>query len=261
MQSALDKLTQNNKKNEEKKKDDAKKREEKDKKPDQQKIIEAKKNQPMTNNVMLLQKALLGFNKAHLANQLELEQKREQFEEQFAHEEMQNKDNLSRAILQNQQEKMQTAYTEADREYEQRIAEYIQKMFQEEQELAQKTLENLKQLQEDRKKGLVPNDLIFKLQQESSTATKQYNNFKENIKQMNKKIDKDYKELKKTGQLDNLTDKKDEKKKDEKIKNKDTKTMNIRGVADNTDSQISQGQLKSFNNSKLKEEQPSLRIG
>lgn len=261
MSSAIDKLVKNNKKNEEKEKDDTKKNEEKDKKIDPEKVLEAKKKQPMINNVMLLQKAFLGFNKAHLSNQLELEQKREQFEEQFAHEEMQNKDNLSRAILQNQQEKIQMAQTEADRDYEQRIAEYIQKMFQEEQELAQKTLENLKQLQEDRKKGLVTYDLIFKLQQESGAATKKYNDFKENIKKTNEKIDKDYKDLKKSGQLDKLTDKKDEKKKDEKVKNKDTKTMNIRGVADNTDSQISQGQLKSFNNSKLQKEQPSLRIG
>lgn len=261
MQSALDKLTQNNKKNEEKEKDDAKKNEEKDKKIDPEKVLEAKKKQPMMNNVMPLQKALLGKNKAHLANMLELEQKREQFDEQFAHEDMQNKDNLSRAILQNQQEKMQTAYTEADREYEQRIAEYIQKMFQEEQELAQKTLENLKQLQEDRKKGLVPNDLIFKLQQESGTATKKYNDFKENIKQMNKKIDKDYKELKKTGQLDKLKDKKDDKKKDKKEEKQDKKPMNISGITNSVNTSINQGQLKSFNNSKLKEEQSSLRIG
>lgn len=261
MSSAIDKLVKNSEKSKEKKRDDTKKNEEKDKKTDPKKVLEAKKNQPMTNNIMLLQKALLGKNKAHLANMLELEQKRERFDEQFAHEDMQNRDNLSRAILQNQQEKIQMAQTEADRDYEQRIAEYLQKMFSEEQELTQKTLENLKQLQEDRKKGLATYDLIFKLQQESGAATKKYNDFKENIKKTNEKIDKDYKDLKKSGQLDKIKDKKDEKKKDEKIKNKDTKTMNIRGVADNTDSQISQGQLKSFNNSKLKEEQSSLRIG
>ncbi|MBQ7536949.1 MAG: hypothetical protein IJT14_02390 [Rickettsiales bacterium] len=249
MSSAIDKLVKNNKKNEEKEKDGAKKNEEKDKKIDPEKVLEAKKKQPMMNNVMLLQKAFLGFNKAHLSNQLELEQKREQFEEQFAHEEMQNKDNLSRAILQNQQEKIQMAQTEADRDYEQRIAEYIQKMFSEEQELTQKTLENLKQLQEDRKKGLATYDLIFKLQQESRAATKKYNDFKENIKKTNEKIDKDYKDLKKSGQLDKLTDKKAD------------KTMNIKGIADNANNQISPGQLKSFNNSKLQKEQPSLGIG
>ena len=259
MPSAVDKLVKDNKKNEEKKKDDAKKNEEKEKTPDPEKVLEAKKNQPITNNVRLLQKALLGKNKAHLANMLELEQKRERFDEQFAHEDMQNRDNLSRAILQNQQEKMQTAYTEADREYDQRIAEYIQKMFQEEQELAQKTLENLKQLQEDRKKGLVPNDLIFKLQQESGAATKKYNDFKENIKQMNKKIDKDYKELKKTGQLDKLKDKKEDKKKDKKEEKQNKKTLDISGLQDSANSQISSGALKKFNN--LQEERSSLRIG
>ena len=206
MSSAIDKLVKNNKKNEEKEKDDAKKNEEKDKKIDPEKVLEAKKKQPMMNNVMLLQKAFLGFDKAHLSNRLELEQKREQFDDQFAREEIQNKDNLSRAILQNQQEKIQMAQTEADRDYEQRRAEYIQKMFQEEQELAQKTLENLKQLQEDRKKGLVTYDLIFKLQQESGAATKKYNDFKENIKKTNEKIDKDYKDLKKSGQLDKIKD-------------------------------------------------------
>ena len=141
------------------------------------------------------------------------------------------------------------AQTEADRDYEQRIAEYIQKMFSEEQELTQKTLENLKQLQEDRKKGLATYDLIFKLQQESRAATKKYNDFKENIKKTNEKIDKDYKDLKKSGQLDKLTDKKAD------------KTMNIKGIADNANNQISPGQLKSFNNSKLQKEQPSLGIG
>lgn len=261
MSSAIDKLVKNNKKNEEKEKDDAKKNEEKDKKIDPEKVLEAKKKQPMMNNVMLLQKAFLGFNKAHLSNMFELEQKRERFDEQFAHEDMQNRDNLSRAILQNQQEKIQMAQTGVDRDYEQRRAEYIQKMFQEEQELAQKTLENLKQLQEDRKKGLATYDLIFKLQQESGAATKKYNDFKENIKQMNKKIDKDYKELKKTGQLDKLKDKKEDKKKDKKEEKKDKKPMNISDITDGVNSQISQGQLKSFNNSKLQKEQPSLRIG
>ncbi len=240
MSSAIDKLVKNNKKNEEKEKDDAKKNEEKDKKIDPEKVLEAKKKQPMMNNVMLLQKAFLGFDKAHLSNQLELEQKREQFEEQFAHEEMQNKDNLSRAILQNQQEKIQMAQTEADRDYEQRIAEYIQKMFQEEQELIQKTLENLKQLQEDRKKGLVHNDLIFKLQQESGAATKKYNDFKENIKKTNEKIDKDYKDLKKSGQLDKIKDKKAD------------KTLNISGLKNVDNSKLDAGDLKDQKEKKKK---------
>ena len=229
-------------------------------KPDAKKIIAAKKGQEMTNNVMLLKKAILGFKKSHTNNMLELATKADKADEQFLQSELQNIQESGNVLMQKQQERMQGAQTEADRAYEERVMEYIQRMFQEEQEVLQHLFENLKNLQGARQKGLVPGDLIFKLQQESQQATKKYNQFKDSIKKMNKDIDEKYKDLKKSGQLDKLKGKKEDKEKDKKEEKKDNKTLDISGIMDNTNGQISQEPLKSFNDLNLQKERQSLGI-
>jgi len=230
---------------------------EKDKdKPDAEKIIAAKKGQEMMNNVMLLQKAILGFKKSHTNNMLELATKADKADEQFLQSELQNTQELGNVLMQKQQERMQGAQTEADRAYEERVAEYIQRMLQEEQEIKQHLLENLKNLQGARQKGLVPHDLIFKLQQESQQATKKYDQFKDSVKKMNKDIDEKYKDLKKSGQLDKLKGKKEDKEKDKEEDKKedkqDNKTMNISGLKNVDNSKLDAGDLKDKKEEKKK---------
>jgi len=57
--------------------DDVKKNEANDKEPDPEKILEAKKKQPLMNNLMLLKKAVLQYQKGHASNLLERAQKTE----------------------------------------------------------------------------------------------------------------------------------------------------------------------------------------
>ena len=244
MQSAVDKLGKDNKKNEEKEKDDAKKNEEKEKTPDPAKVLEAKKKQPMTNNLMLLKSAVLQYRKGHAGNLLERAQKREQFNEQFARSELQNKEDLCNAILQNQQEKIQMAQTEADRAYEERIAEYIQRIFREEQEQLQKEAGEIEKRKQDREQGKDPDDPIFKLQQESRRMDDDYAQFKKDVKQMNKQIDKDYKDLKKTYQLDDKENTND--------KANDKKTLDISGLKNVDNSKLDAGDLKDKKEEKKK---------
>ncbi|MBR1428779.1 MAG: hypothetical protein IJ590_00815 [Rickettsiales bacterium] len=241
MSSAVDKLVKNNENGEAKKKDDVKKNEANDKEPDPEKILEAKKKQPLMNNLMLLKKAVLQYQKGHASNLLERAQKTEQFNEQFARSETQNKEALCNAILQNQQEKIQMAQTEADRAYEERKAEYIQRIFREERERLQ-----------ERQQGQNPDDPILRLQQENKGINDDYEKFKKDMKQMNEKIDKDYKELEKKYQLDENGHKKEDKDK----KKQDKKTLDIRGLKN-----VDNGKLDAVDLKDKKEEKKKSFLG
>ena len=180
-----------------------------------EKIIKDKTNKQIMYDAMLLKKAILGFKKSHTNNMLELATKADKADEQFLQSELQNIQESGNVLMQKQQERMQGAQTEADRAYEERVMEYIQRMFQEEQEVLQHLFENLKNLQGARQKGLVPGDLIFKLQQESQQATKNYDQFKKRIEKIKKEIEEEYSGKKKDN--NKTTDDKKEEKQDNKL--------------------------------------------
>lgn len=248
MSSAIDKLVKDNEKSEDKKKDDATKSAEKGEKPDPEKILEAKHKQQMTNSLMLLQEAMLQYQKGRADNLLECAQKTEQFNEQFARSEMQNMDHQCNAILQNQQEKIQMAQTNEDYAYEQRKAEYIQQMFREKQERLQKTIVDIEKRAQDRQQGKDIDDRILQLQQNSKQVNDAYTKFTEGVKRMNEKIDEDYEKLKKSGQLNKSNGKKENKKE----KKNDKKTLNIDGLKNVDNGKLDAGDLKDKKEEKKK---------
>ena len=138
------------------------------------------------------------------------------------------------------------AQSEADREYEQRIIEYIQRMYQTENELIEKQLRTMQQNQQAREKGPVSTDKISNLQVETKEATDKHGKSAEKLEAMKNAFKKQAKEA--NDELDKKTDKKEDKKEEKQ----DKKTLNISGLQNVDNGTLDAGDLKDKKEEKKK---------
>ena len=223
MSSAVDKLVKNNDKNEEQEKDDAKTGKEKDKKPDTDKLSEEKKNISYFDITgQQLKTDLLKMAKENKVNKLQDAQRIEKYWSDRLQEEGQKLESKYGPIINQYQERAQMAQSEADREYEQRIIEYIQRLYQAEKEMIEKQLTLMQQNQQAREKGRpVSTDKISNLQVEAKAAMDKYDKYKDKLKKMTKARKQQEKEA--NGELDKS-------KEDKKKEKQDKKTLDISGL-------------------------------
>ena len=224
------------------------------KEPDADKLLKDKKNISGLNIVgQQLETNLLEIAKEHKINELQTAQKKEEYWLKRLQGAKQNLEKKYSPLINKYQEMAQMAQSEADRENEQRIIEYIQRLYQAENELIDKLLEIIGKNQQAREKGHVSTDEISNLQVEAKAAMDKYDEYKDKLDAMIKAYKKQKKEAQE--KIDKTEDKKEDKKEEKQSK----KTLDISGLQDSANSQISSGALKKFNN--LQEERSSLRMG
>ena len=248
MPSAIDKLVENNDKNEEKEKDDAKTGKKKDKKPDTDKLLEEKKNIGYFDITgQQLKTDLLKMAKENKVNKLQDAQRIEKYWSDRLQEEGQKLESKYGPIINQYQERAQMAQSEADREYEQRIIEYIQRLYQAEKETIEKQLTLMQQNQQAREKGRpVSTDKISNLQVEAKAAMDKYDKYKDKLDKMKKAFNKQVK-----GADDKLDQSKD-KQKDKNEEKQDKKTLDISGLKNVNNGKLDAGDLKDKKEEKKK---------
>lgn len=192
---------------------------------------------------------LLKIAKEHKMTELQDAQRIEKYWSERLQEEGQKLDGKYTPLINKYQERAQMAQSEADREYEQRIIEYIQRMYQAEKELIDKELKAIGKVQQEREKGNVSTDKISNLQVETKAAMDKCDDSEDELDKMVKEHKKQQEDMKKTGHVDKTEDKKEEKKEEKKA---DKKTMDISGLKNVDNSKLDAGDLKDKKEKKKK---------
>ena len=220
---------------------------EKNKKPDAAKIAEDKKNISGFDIVgQQLKTDWLEIAKEHKMTELQDAQRIEKYWSDRLQEEVQKLESKYGPIINQYQERAQMAQSEADREYEQRIIEYIQRLYQAEKEMIEKQLTLMQQNQQAREKGPVSTDKISNLQVEAKAAMDKYDKYKDKLKKMTKARKQQEKEA--NGELDKSKDKQ----KDKKEEKQDKKTLDISGLKNVDNGKLDAGDLKDQKEKKKK---------